>query len=255
MNLIPEPRGLINAGNTCYLNSIVQALLSCRNFNAIMIIWETKNSSTEQYNKILKGEINHAGGLLQTVVGKGLHYGHQEDAHEGLLLLLDTFGDEISKVFNIKHRTKFKCMCGFRNNTKGSPEVFVDYYGNNQQISLQSYLLRQTIRPSDYRCDSCKRVDTTRMIKQLYSISDIIIVTFKQYSHKTQIEFPLELILAPTLRYQLVAQIEHFGGPHGGHYVTRGLRQGTVYLFNDSHVTISEFKPTPSTYMIWYHKI
>lgn len=254
MNLIPQPRGLLNAGNTCYLNSIVQALLSCRNFNAIMILWETKNSSTEQYNKILKGDINHAGALLQTIAEKGLHYGHQEDAHEGLLLLLDAFGDEIMKIFNIKHRTKFKCMCGFRNTTKGSPEVFIDYYGS-KHTSLQSYLLRQTIRPKDYRCDICKRVDTTRMVKQLYSISDVIIVTFKQYHQKTNIEFPTEITLAPSLRYKLVAQIEHFGGPHGGHYVARALRQGTVYLFNDSSVTISKFEPTPQTYMIWYHKI
>jgi ubiquitin C-terminal hydrolase len=254
MNLIPIPQGLSNIGNTCYLNSIVQALLSCRNFNAIMILWETKNSSTEQYNKILKGEINHVGALFQTISGHGLQYGHQEDAHEGLLMLLDSFGDEISKVFNIKHRTIFKCICGFRNTSKGCPEVFVDYYSDSQS-TLQSYLLRQTIKPNDYRCDLCKQLNSTRMIKQLYSISDVIIVTFKQYHYKTNINFPTEIILAPTLRYQLVAQIEHFGGPHGGHYVTRALRQGTVYLFNDSSVTVSSFQPTLHTYMIWYHKL
>jgi ubiquitin C-terminal hydrolase len=253
MNLIPSPRGLSNIGNSCYLNSVIQALLSCHNFNAMMIIWETKNISTEEYNKILKGDVSHAGSLLQTIMGKGLHYGHQEDAHEGLLLLLDAFGDEVSKVFTIKHRTKFKCICGFRNIIKGSPELFIDYYG--QDSSLESYLLLQTIQPNDYRCDSCKRVNTTRMIKKLYSISDIIIVTFKKYYCKNPIDFPTQITLASSLRYQLVAQIEHFGGPHGGHYVTRALRQGTVYLFNDSSITVSNFEPTPHTYMIYYHKM
>lgn len=53
--------------------------------------------------------------------------------------------------------------------------------------------------------------------------------------------------------YKLVAQIEHSGNTMGGHYKARCLRNGQVYLINDSHVSESKFKNTRETCLLVYH--
>lgn len=258
-NSIPLPSGLINTGNTCYLNSILQALLSCQSFNEVMIILEHQNKITKLYNRILMGDCNNPVELLSAIIEKrkykdtNLHMGHHEDANESFLMLLEEIGDDILKVFNIKHQIKLSCSCGFKNSRKDVPEIFLDYYSN--EISLVKYLVYQKTHPKDYKCPSCKGIATTRLKKKIYSISNVIIITFKKYTVKDHIDFPLFINLASNLRYKLVAQIEHFGDAQGGHYITRALRQNTVYIFNDNSVTPSSFVPTPDTYMIFYHKI
>ena len=213
-----------------------------------MNIFEDKNTLTRQYNKILRGEISHGGLLLQSLIEQSpfaFDHGAQQDAHEGLMLLIDALGDDIKKVFSIKHNTKSKCTCGFRNSNKGVSEIFIDYYCNSS--CFNPIFFHQQFLPNDYKCDSCKKLSTTRMSKRLYSISDIIIVTFKKSINQSQISFPTEIILSPTLRFELVAQIEHFGTTNGGHYIARARRPTGIYLFNDSFVTESTFQPTPNT--------
>jgi len=53
--------------------------------------------------------------------------------------------------------------------------------------------------------------------------------------------------------YKLVAQIEHSGNTMGGHYKARCLRNGQVYMINDSSVTESKFQNTRDTCLLIYH--
>ena len=47
INYTPNPKGLNNFGNTCYLNSLTQCLLSCSSFNYIILNYETNQTNSE----------------------------------------------------------------------------------------------------------------------------------------------------------------------------------------------------------------
>jgi len=70
--------------------------------------------------------------------------------------------------------------------------------------------------------------------------------------------FPMELKFKKKgedayLHYKLVGQIEQSGSTTGGHYWARCLRNGEVYIINDTSVRKSRFECTPETCFIIYH--
>lgn len=266
MDWIASARGLANIGNSCYFNSLVQSLLSCPAVNQRMDELKDTNPIAAEYNKIFQGSINHVGQLLCSVITTrqnkkdNLHMGWQEDAHEGLMLLMEAINDKVETLFHVKFKTHLVCECGSsrildQEQTEVS-EIFADFYDND--IPLDQYLTRSVQIPTDYKCDKCSERGTTQIIKILDHTSNILVLTFKKYPHKNQINFPNDLTLMIQNKinyYRLVAQIEHYGSMQGGHYIARGLRQDNVYSFNDSHISPDTFTSTPNTYMIFYHKL
>jgi hypothetical protein len=66
------------------------------------------------------------------------------------------------------------------------------------------------------------------------------------------------------VRYRQSAQIEHFGGPYGGHYTARALRRRpgaepgaapAVYAFDDQGVAPSAFDHPASVVMVFYTRL
>lgn len=267
-DLIPQPKGLANIGNTCYFNSLVQSLLSCSSFNKKTKEIGDGNLLAIAYNRILNGECTHVGELLRIIIHirqkqknkNTLHEHWQEDAHEGLMLMLEDIGDNIEKLFSIRHTTTLSCTnCESKRVVDDEhyeePEIFSDFYQTDDCEFLE-YLRCHKSTPADYKCDKCGKMGTTVQKKTLCRLSDIVCVTFKKYANKSQIKFPTEFTIKGKkgdLHYKLVAQIEHMGGQNGGHYVARGLRNGNVFLFNDSACSPSTFEPTANTYIIFYH--
>jgi len=263
---VPPARGLGNIGNTCYFNSLMQALLSCSALNDKIREIGNSNLLAMAYNRMYTGECTNVGELLRIIMHKRkvkkqvntLHVNWQEDAHEGLMLMLEDLGDETDKQLYIRYKTKLSCVgCG---NSKvvddehhEAPEIFIDYYDGHP---LPVYLRNHQTTPDDYKCDKCGQIGTTKKIKMLCRLSNIICVTFKKYANKSNISFPMEFAIdgkSGPMIYKIVAQIEHMGGQGGGHYVARGLRNGQVFLFDDSMTSASKFEPTANTYMVFYH--
>ena len=256
--------GLNNIGNTCYFNSLVQSLLSLPIFNQFSISKKHDNLITNAYSKILEQTTRDVGELLRALMhlrsGKtNLHFGAQEDANEGLVMLLDEIGMDVEHLFNVRYAVSLFCTnCNYDSEVvveTAKCEVFIDYYGD---VPLKDYIMSHQNIPEDYKCEKCGMKDKTVKCRNLRRISTFVVIVFKKYDMKKLIEVPTSFIIdggAKKYKYEMRAQIEHLGVQSGGHYIAMGMRQdGNVYIFNDSSTTQSPgFKITPNTYMVFYH--
>ncbi len=180
-------------------------------------------------------------------------FGRQQDVHEGLTFLIDALGKDVQSHFEIRYACEIICnKCGARRPagpTKdwvAPPEILTDLtevempVSNQQQV--QAYLLGHHQYPRDYACETCgakniatlgpkkEVISVEKNVKQQYSlrrVNEVIVLYFKKYERKTRQYFPPALDFDATqgiLHYEAVAQIDHYGGLNGGHYVARIIR-------------------------------
>ena len=256
-----QPLGLQNIGNSCYLNSLVQCLLCCDEFNKFVFTMKP-NKFTQAYSNIYQ-----SGGNVQEILNfviesmqghtHNLQFGTQEDSNEGFVLLMDALSKygEVNDLFNIRYVSQYHCTFCDRisNNITEKCEIFISY--DDKEVSLKEFLHIQTTRIPDYTCEGCKKMGGVIQTKRLCRISNTVVVLLKKYMHKEQISLPKTFDVrtySGVNEYKLVATIEHYGTQNGGHYVAQGVRNGREYLFNDSSVHQNNLTITPNTYIVFY---
>lgn len=124
---------------------------------------------------------------------------------------------------------------------------------------------KQVASDPDYESDdddeeAKKKYIRTNGIKTdtLGLVPEVIILQLNQLYGKQNYYFPFQFRMKKKggdgfLYYKLVAQIEHSGTRMGGHYWVRCLRQGQVYLINDSQVSETKFQNSKETFLLFYH--
>lgn len=129
----------------------------------------------------------------------------------------------------------------------------------------------------DYKCEQCTKAERKTPSGQVYRLYElrrmptILVVLFNQYQKHTRRYFPKHIRIEGVvdggdLTYRQVAQIEHSGSLHGGHYWARGLRQPrappvagapppplTAYVLNDGTTAPNALGPEATVYTVIYH--
>jgi ubiquitin C-terminal hydrolase len=259
-SLLQNPIGLHNTGTVCYLNSLLQVLVSCTSLHYV----EWSNNSLEQFlkNIIMSGLKTDSSVRLLSLLRTKLHnsnyansFGNgQESASEALTLLLNTI-DNPSLTNMFIHRFRYKLVCDnchyLSDEIKDHCILFDLFHAN--EISVENMAIQNTKLDSKCKCGSFL---TKRSV--LTMLPEIICCIFNIYYTKSKHEFPLQLEFPSnntTLKYRVVGQIEHSGSLHGGHYWSRALRKKDIFLFNDMSYNTSKFEPNDSTYMVFYHLV
>lgn len=122
-----------------------------------------------------------------------------------------------------------------------------------------SEIIRRHVQEiDDYDCEGCKKRVAVYRVYKLTLIPEVIACLFNIYGTRGPRYFPETLSFPAaqggSLNYLQVAQVEHHGSLHGGHYIARGLRQGgKVYHFNDTQTYPAQFNPSSNTYLVFYH--
>ena len=288
-----EPFGLINTGVICYMNSLLQALVSCTAFNKAILENEDYMHKTKIGTVLFEFIVcatqnpKDTGGFSQKVVATlveelrvrhpNIIYGRgQECASEGLSLLLEllngpeiplndsTSSNPVSKLFCSKYKKVVGCeKCNHKNET-------IEY--RNQHIihkydDLAKDILMSVNILADYKCDKCsesgccKEVVAITRIPEILVITDAVILACRLFHQPTTINltppgFVFEGINGP-IKYYKVAQVEQSGSLDSGHYISKGIRKGLeAYLFNDQSVSkIDKLDPTPNTFLTFYHVV
>lgn len=279
--------GFQNIGNSCYLNSLIQALMSIPQFNQSILNDTEPNELVQAYKRVLgykQLEIHNLQQILNILIrlSKGrFRWGSQEDSHESLMLLFSSFGKH-SAMFELRQRCNMICECGYKLLYPGNETEKILQF--NSEITSKA-LISQVLYPPNYKCDGCGIRNTVdrNPIKQVYTLtllSDVIVITFPKYDRKVLHDFPFSLAFrmkgGEVKEYTLCATIDHFGDQNGGHYTAKALRvltpeyiqiikeQGytgslipgrkVVLSFNDANVAYcpSGFTPTPTTYITIY---
>lgn len=279
-SLLLDAKGAINKGVICHFNSLIQSIFSCTSIISFLIKNE-HNDHNEIISKlidILKMQINETHintySLLEALSSDSFGE-RQEDASEGFLLLID---NELNKFFKHTYRINTYCSeCKRVVNSNTNTELFIsipalekknirgieylyneysqELLGEDHSLGALNRYIKQTKVITDKPCNNCnnkKCVD----IYQLETLSEVLVLLFKKYSKKNIIEFPPVMTFKTkngVMRYKLVSQIEHKGRQRSGHYYTKCLRKEGYMLIDDLNTKQSSPKPTPQTYMVFYH--
>lgn len=244
---LPLPRGINNAGNTCYLNSTLQMLASCPS--------------------VMKAILDNEDYLRQTETGTALHWfaraytdgAGQEDASRRLAtaLIADLgrrqpqiqfvagmqqcvseviphifsmatppapderqtpgWNNPVAKKMYCHHRSTVICRrCGYRLQKYLHTLLWwsTTYHETEEEL-VKSFQMQGGAREG-YKCDKCG-VAEVDVVEQLQWAPEVILIFFRKYLEKRNCAFPEEFSLRGTggesRVYRLVATVSHSGTP------------------------------------------
>lgn len=239
-----SPVGFSNPGALCYFNSILQAILAA-----------------------LAGRLPDRKELHSAAAGNQIPLlrlcglpNSQQDAHEAFMVILNRL-PALARYFSVRYVCDIFCpRCKrfeqYTDEKTCPPEFYLDAPDEPAATAAEFVKkIRWRTQRVKHKCE-CGAEDAIQG-HRLVRTSAVIAVLFKKYLTKEVRYFPPAITLterggAP-LRYELVAQVEHFGTQHGGHYTARvRARDGRVVNCNDRSVSPSRFEPTAETYMVFY---
>lgn len=164
---LPEASGLTNIGQTCYFNSMLQALISCTSLSTLVL--KVKDSSSNQllieYSKLLTNtNPNQSITIWETMMrilvstNKHPHFrNQQQDSHESLQIFLDLLSighPEINDIFNTRYRYRTVCHeCKF-STEKAHEDLSISL---NQNDKMPETLMNRSTEITDYRCGCCTK--------------------------------------------------------------------------------------------------
>lgn len=265
--------GLPNISNTCYINSTLQVLNSCKYFDKFIEshFWELnyksifQESNSEKRLLLYKKYITN----LQKNFPTYFNILEQNDVQEFLMLYIDCLYEKVKinykKEFNIKDLFQ---KCEEKWLTNYSPIQNIFYYQSIRQVQCSNCLNKNVniemsniicIEPNididtaldnyfqshfqdDWICDKCNIISkTNRVSTYLSKLPKVIIICIKRFDihHKNDNNIPMTIdfekysIKSSNTKYELFSTIEHIGSLNYGHYYTRLFIDDEIYIIDD----------------------
>lgn len=244
--------GLQNLGNTCYMNSVIQNIISCGDF--------ISHPDLEEFLSSYKSEKSQPGLLHYRVAQKFENFNnrHQHDSHEWFISLLDTFPDKDTESFRGTFKVDVKFDdCGHIN-THDEPFISLSLpVAESLQQAWDQFHQPETVQSS---CDTCKDNKIKSGTKQ-FSIRNFphyLVIHWKRFNNQhRKIDQPIAVPLQFD-SYKISGIVTHSGNGFGGHYTSCVRRDGHWYFCNDASVMeIREdniVNSAKNSYMVFYEK-
>lgn len=316
--MLEYPFGLINRGSVCYLNSLLQCIMSYSDFVKIFLtiddIEKTKKITTS-FDLIVKTVIKKSKQVAPFSIfdpidfkkiilsdKNSFTYGAQEDAEEFLTCLLTMLHEEnkftptipnelksldphrndailsyirtyknndysfVTQKFYNQFRKVLKCnKCDkARTHFSVNHHMLLDIHNQSQTLFDLFNEFAEPELLEDYRCDLCKKLNTTYAHSRLSYPPSFLTIVLKKYTrdaHLTSTQFPVHinfsklnnLILEKdyqslqeinplkygdrdNLAYELKGFLCHFGNLRGGHYIAVVARGDKWYEIDDTNI-------------------
>tara|TARA_B110000263_G_C15300674_1_gene507812 strand:- start:2017 stop:2796 length:780 start_codon:yes stop_codon:yes gene_type:complete len=253
--------GLRNINSICYLNSIIQSLISINNFNKGIkkkkeeYIKDNNEIGMLFYNIIIKIEKEIEISEENYIMSQKLGYSGQQCAHEVLIKIIEKLNME--DLFKIKHEKSIYCTeCEIITNTSDDISyIYENFIDEDENITN---IINQNINTlNDYKCDDCEKKVKQIIINNLKETNDVFIIIFNQYYKKRNKKYEKILNLY-TGNYKLKAKIEHIGSQYGGHYWAKRYKEAQIIKIDDELISREEEEEDIKSkyiYMLLYERI
>ena len=256
---------LINNGNTCYINTILQFLLQSRSFandlNKINIpkntlLYELRNIRLIKEKKDIINPIKFIN-TLENKLNENLN--HQYDAQEILIKIIDEFEKEnktiTNKYFHGEKRNTLTCTncknkrINFENftciqlyNLVGSISKSINDYFKSEQIN-------------SVFCEKCNKNTKTIKKMKIINFPMFLIFQFMRYNTVNEIIPSNKLCFYKENTYGLKCIINHYGNLNSGHYTFLCQRKGELIEISDTDISnVSKICPR-AIYLVLYSSI
>lgn len=269
--------GLNNIGSICYLNSLIQALISCKIFNSEIMSSDSRDDSPmlKEFQHFLNhinssvSKVETIEPILKEIIKSHEFFGHQqEDVVEGFDIILNLVGDNIASVFESIWDVNIfcsNCKLVVSNTTDTMRRITMerDYIPYVKKRGIDMFVSGHMSRFSNYKCSStqCDRTDGIK-VSRLIKPPNVMVVSFNKYHtkwisepHKDQMDVVYGKHRTKIAKYKLMAVIHHRGSMISGHYTVTAIRDGFTFLFNDAKILNSEFSQNKNDYVLFYSRI
>lgn len=248
--------GLKNINAICYLNALIQSLLSSKSF--INTIEKNKNNYNEVgkifYNIIYKINNNIKIDDDNYILSKKLGFLGQNCSHEALTKIIEIL--KLENIFNIKYsKYKFCNNCHITTQQEIDDRIIYDFFQQNSKNNFSDSLNEEVEFVEDCKCEYCKKKVTHTILTRLIKSSDIFVIMFNQYDDKKIYHYDKIINLNNNI-YKLIAKINHIGNKNYGHNWCIKYIDSKIFEINDENIcellndSVDQF-----TYMIFYERI
>lgn len=227
-----KPSGLHNIGANCYLNALLQSLMSCTHFHNLLdkiksnpITFKSSSPLVKAFVTGLDNDPSFSSTVFHTyramLQNKSIkdkmkrNFGSsQEDSSELFHILMELTSDErFSSIFRIKTEMNIGCPDTreiISKKIEDNLEMQLDVpNGDYSQKEWEEYIMKklttdiEVMEPEydkntkkiigGYRCNKCNKIHTVRKVTFITGLANIIVLSFKKFQMKKNIHFPQSL--------------------------------------------------------------
>ncbi len=278
-------KGIINIGNSCYLNSAIQMLFNSEDFRNILknkvfinTIFENIINTYDNSNVFNPNDIK----AIVAKNNKIFANCNQQDSYEFIIYLLDVvdkyLGNSINhnsssmnnilyNKFGMQTTSNIKCKmsnCGKESETI-STELFLQLPITDELDLSESYRMYKSVEKlendNSYFCEKCNKKVVARKNTITTKWPDNLIIVLKRFDYMMRKDGRnFNIPLKWRHGYKLKGAIIHMGSYGGGHYIYFGEENNEWFIANDSHISkindIDSFMKNQGkqSYILYYQK-